>query len=409
VVIRDDLVEMDVDFSDPKVVADPFPIYEEIRAAGRVVRNELGHCWMLPGYDDYVKVFTDHAHFSADVNSGEQPYAPWMQVPTMLFADPPEHTRLRNILHLSFTRKQLADWGPMVQRTVDSLLAAVLDRLADGEPVDVNRELFRSLPTRVITAMLGVGADHWDLFHQWTDETVLGIGASSPTAPDGPARLERALRAHDGLSDHLQQEIDEQRRSPRDDTLIGQLVLANDDGLLTADELRETAVVLLAAGNETTYKFIGNTLNILGRHPDVRRRLVADPSLVPAALEESLRLEGVSQGGPRIVRADVEIAGTTLRAGEFVHALKAAANRDPLKFANPATYEIDRSPNPHLAFSYGIHLCIGANLARLETRVAVESFLRHVPEYEVVDVDYGLNFFQRGPDRLDVVASAVKT
>jgi cytochrome P450 len=193
----------------------------------------------------------------------------------------------------------------------------------------------------------------------------------------------------------------ERRRSNPSDDLLG--VLADERHGFTEGEFLAACQLLLTAGNETTSKAAANGVVLLARFPDERRRLVDDPTLVASAVEEVLRYEGVPQANPRRVMEDVELAGTRLEVGQAIVALLVAANRDPAKFADPLRFDVGRHPNAHLAFAQGTHLCLGANLARLEIQLVLSRLLERFPEWDVTSVDYGHSFHVRGPHHVGFV------
>jgi cytochrome P450 len=197
------------------------------------------------------------------------------------------------------------------------------------------------------------------------------------------------------LKQYLAEEIERHRKEPRND-LLG--VMLNIPGWTDA-EIRSTAILLLLAGYDTTAKLMSNCLQALEQHPDQRRLLVDDPSLLPGAIEEILRWVGATQAVVRKVRQDTVLADTRLEAGDIVYPLLIAANRDPSRWSDPQRFDIRREVKGHLAFGTGSHICLGAHLARLETRVAVEALLRIAPEYQLRDTDYGNAFFARGLER----------
>jgi cytochrome P450 len=249
----------------------------------------------------------------------------------------------------------------------------------------------------VIAELLGVSQADRAQFNSWSDDIV--ALAAGVRAPDVAERFRRADVAGKEMRAYFQQAIGDHRGARHDD-LIGALVASNDQGAMSDAELVAACVLLLAAGNETTTKLIANATALLAQHPDQRRRLLENPDLIPSAIEEVLRFDGISQGAQRRVIHDIEFAGECLRAGDVVTTLTGAANRDPEIFRRPDRFDVGRSPNPHIAFGHGIHFCLGAPLARLEAKVAMTGLLARVPDFEVSDLDYGSNFNVRGLEHL---------
>jgi cytochrome P450 len=218
----------------------------------------------------------------------------------------------------------------------------------------------------------------------------------------GRAVLQRAAAEVNG---YLREEVERHRREQPDDLLTYLLNLSGEDAM-TDDEIRSTAVLLLLAGYDTTAKTMANCLIALERNPGQRQLVAADPALVPAAIEEGMRWFGAVQWLPRRALRETVLDGMEVSAGENVYVLNAAANRDPRRWPDPGRFDVHRDSKTHLAFGYGPHLCLGARLARLETRVAIEQLLRVAPEYRLRDIDFGNSMFIRGPERGTVEVGA---
>jgi cytochrome P450 len=379
------LPRVDVDFSDPAVIADPFPIYEKIRAAGRVVWNGALGAWMIPGYDDIAEVFSDSrgSRFAA---VGAEVFF-WFDAPTMITIDGPEHARLRQPLATYFTPAEMArKWEPRIREVVDELLTPLVERSETFDLAD-----FTKIPVIIVAEMFGVPPEHHEDFRRWSN-AVVGNIAFGKERPDARREMEQAVAE---LKQYLADEIERHRRQPRADLLS---VMLNIPGWTDA-EIRSTAILLLIAGYDTTAKLMSNCLHALEQHPEQRRLLVDDPTLVPDAIEEVLRWVGATQAIIRQVKQDTVLAGTQLAAGDILYALLIAANRDPSRWPDPQRFDIRRELKSNLGFGTGPHICLGAPLARLETKVAVETLLRIAPEYHLRDIDFGNAFFARGPER----------
>jgi cytochrome P450 len=384
----------DVDFNDPDLIRDPFAVYEEIRARGRAVWNETLRGWMITGYDDVVAAHADPVRLSS---AGQQ--QPFFAAPTMITSDPPEHTRLRGVAKEAFSKRSVSSMHESVTRVVDECMAAdvVVDALRTGTSFDFAKEISALVPTLVIADILGVSrADRAD-FRQWSMELTQAVDyGRSPTAEQ---RRQQGMDAGAKFTAYFDEEIAARRVHPRDD-LMSDLVMANANEQLSDDELTATCILLLSAGNDTTNKLISAMFMLLGRHPDERRRVLENPLLVDSAVEEALRMMGVSQATPRNVRGDIEVAGRAFGDGDVVWLMKAAANHDPSQFPDPHRFDAARSPNQHLTFGWGIHLCLGIHLARMELQVALRRLLPQLREYEVVDMRYEPTFHVRGLESL---------
>jgi cytochrome P450 len=321
-------------------------------------------------------------------------------VNTMFTTDPPEHSRIRGVMQKAFTPRTVADLEPRVRELVDG----IVDRLEPGQVFDVVNDLSVVMSITVIAELLGVPADDRGLFLEWSDALVAG---NSPGCSEAEAH--DADKAADLLCEYFEQRIAERRRRPTSSDLIGRLITANTDGTLNEDELLASCVNLLFAGGETTTKLVGNSMLCLAQHPDQRQRLIDDPGIMPAALEELLRFAGPVQAWLRVATEDAEVGGTTVGAGELVFLMAGCANRDPDNFDDPEKLDLTRSPNNHFGFGHGIHHCLGAALARLESRIAISRLLAKAPEYEVArpgePLQYSNSFFLRGLTAFDIVVS----
>jgi cytochrome P450 len=376
---------LDVNLYDPTVAADPFPIYEEIRTAGRVVWNQTLSCWMVPGFDDCTAVLTDDGRYFSPMN-GDPELITWFDAPNMMMVVGSEHDRLRKGLAPLFTRQAVARWERRVGEVVDELLTP----LVQDDSFDLIAD-FTMIPTVIVAEMLGVPEEHHHDFRRWSHQIVGNLSFGH----EDPASRATMRRAGEEVNAFLTQEIERRRTGPQADLMSAMLRMSE----MTDGEIRSASVLLLLAGYDTTAKLMANCLVVLHQHSDQRRMVADRPSLLPAAIEEVLRWAGVSQMTPRRVLADTTLADTGLRAGDTVYLMHGAANRDPARWPDPHRFDVRREPKAHHGFGFGPHLCLGASLARLETKVALERLLSVAPEYQLRDVDHGTSMFARGPDR----------
>ncbi len=311
----------------------------------------------------------------------------------MVVTDPPAHTRLRRLAGAAFKGQQIAAMEARIQTLVDEL---VDDFLAGGPRGDLVAGVAYPLPATVIAEMLGAPAADRDRFRSWSDELALvAFGAGGDARPD---RHERALRGLEDMAGYFRELVAHRRREPGGDMLSA--MIAGDGSTadvagLSDDELVGMCALLLFAGHETTTNAIANAVRLLTADPALRDRVRDDPALVAPAVEEALRLEGPIKVLVRWVVADHEVRGRTIRTGERVYLVLCGANRDPERFDDPDAVDLARSRPNHIAFGRGIHACIGAQLARLETRIAVGTLLRRLPGLRV----------EGDPPRLPVLAS----
>ena len=367
----------ELNFFDPAFLEDPYPAYHQLRAEDPIHRHPLGF-YVLTRYDDVAGFLRDprfgksgyQALFEARFGSG--PNGPWLPA-SMLFRDPPDHTRLRALVSKAFT--------PSVVETlrghVEAIVERLLDRVADLPRVDVIEALAYPLPVTVISELMGVPADDNEMIKEWSRDVARALDAIA--LPVGPEVIVRGSRATEEIAGYFRALAEERRRRPGSDLLSG-LVEAEEAGdRLSERELLATCLLLYVAGHETTVNLIGNGLLALLRHPEERRRLHADPARLPAAVEELLRYDSPVQRTGRMAAEDADIAGVPIPKGTLVLGLVGAANRDPSHFAEPDRLDLGRDQPRHLAFGAGIHYCLGASLARLEAQVAIGALLRRFP------------------------------
>jgi cytochrome P450 len=379
---------VDANFGDPALIADPFPVYEEIRAAGRVVWNGAASSWMLAHYDDCDEIISDTKGKRFGMVGARYPELTfWFDAPNMIIVDAPEHRRLRHGLASYFTPASIATWEPRVREVVEKLLTP----LAEGRPdFDLITD-FTRIPIVIVAEMLGVPEEHHDDFLRWSNAVTGNVGWGHER-PEIRRIMDEAVAE---LNEYLTEEIERHRREQIDDLLT---VMMNQPDWSHA-EIRSSTVNLLLAGYDTTAKLMASALEVLEQHPDQRRLLVESPELIPNAIEEVLRWGAVAQALTRVVKVDTEFAGTPLQEGQVVFLMIAAANRDPARWPDPDRFDVRREFKPNLGWGSGPHVCIGAPLARLETKVALEALLRIAPEYRLRDIDYGDSFFVRGPEK----------
>ena len=363
--------------NDPAVLADPFPLYARLRDEDPVHWSPALKSWVLTRYDDVRRVCLDPEMSSDRLRPffARLPPAEAAQIAEviryltlwMVFRDPPEHTRLRQLAARVFNVRSIHALRP----NIEALSAWLIERIGEQESFDFISEFAGPLPALVIMDMLGVPQSELAQVKRLSDEMALFIG-STRDSPEKYARAEAATRDMSALFREL---IRSRRQAPRADLLTA-LIQAEEDGQrLSEDELVATCIILLFAGHETTTHHIANGLAALLRFPGELRRLREQPGLAPAAVEELLRYDGPIGALVRIVREEHELLGRRLQPGQRVFLLMNAANRDPRAYANPDVVDIARSGPPHLTFGFGAHLCLGFPLARLEGQIALPAVL----------------------------------
>jgi pimeloyl-[acyl-carrier protein] synthase len=382
--------EQPLDFNPflPEVHDDPYPFYRQLRERDPV-HPSLPGLWLLTRYSDTSALLRDHHRFSNDSRNSDL-VRMFMQMMgdrqpglleestarSMLFVDPPDHTRLRNLVSKAFTARVIEAMRPHVQEVVDELIGA----FREAAVVDLVSELAYPLPIRVICEMLGIPPEDHDRFREWSAELVLTLDPMITLEI-----IERGNRAAEAFAEYFAELLAARRAHPRDD-LLSALIAAEDRGqTLTEEELLSTCILLLVAGHETTVNLISNGMLALLRNPDQVQRLRHDPGLIRSAVEELLRFDSPVQLVGRTAMQDVEIGGVRIARGHQVVGIIGAANRDPAQFAQPDRLDIGRPDNRHLAFSGGIHFCLGAPLARVEAQIAIGTLVRSFPGLRLAD------------------------
>jgi pimeloyl-[acyl-carrier protein] synthase len=382
------MVKTHVNVLSPEFINNPYPFFAEIRQDNPIFFDSNLNMWLVTGYHETVTLLKERrmssAFHSQPLEGNEIPWIKRSEAQVMMFMDPPHHTRIRDLLHKSFTPSVLAQ----LQMTIRRITHELLERMETLEQVDFIHDFTYPLPVRVITEMLGVPLSESDLLRDWARAVVEGTDVAAT-----PEIQRQGDRAIEEFSEYLLKVIAQRRQHPEDD-LLTMLVQAEDQGnVLSEDELVFNSLLLLNAGHETTTHFLANGLLALMQNPDQMLKLKQDLSIVPTTVEEMLRYDGSVGIVTRVVTEDFEIGGQQLKAGQRILAFPGAANRDPRVFSEPDRFDITRTPNPHLAFGYGIHYCLGASLARMESIIALEAFLKRYPSVQLAPqtLEYATN------------------
>ena len=359
-----------------RMAQDPYPVYAALRARDPVHRSRLINAWMFSRHADVDAILRDHRHFGNDPRQGtlsprQRAMLPPADEFTMLFLDPPDHTRLRALVNKAFTPKTVNALEPHIR----SILATLLDDIEDPGAFDLMQAVAQPLPVIVIAEMLGVPPEDRPQFKVWSAQRARLL---EPTI--GRREREAGAAASKAFDAYFRSIVEARRAEPRDD-ILSALVQAEDEGeRLTERETLNMLRLLLIAGNETTANLIGNGTLALLRNPEQLRRLRDDPSLIPSAVEELIRFDSPVQTDFRRALADCEVNGFPVRKRDNIVVLLGAANRDPEMFENPDRLDVGRDQRSHLSFGRGIHHCLGAPLARLEGRIVLEMLLERFPE-----------------------------
>lgn len=350
-----------VDPYDLTFQADPYPTYARLREDAPVLRLAEPDVWLLSRHEDVNAALRNPAEFSSAFGIA---FGRSGGVGSLIATDDPDHGRLRKILSRQFTPRSIAALEEQVQETVASLR----DGLPDSGSFDFVEAFAAPLPTRIIAGYLGIDPERWRDYKRWSD-VLNEISWAREPAPDLGAAAMTAVQEAVGF---FAAEIAARRSSPRED-LIGRLTSA--EAGLSDEEIINFCVLLMLAGNVTTSSVLSHAVLLLLSYPDQLALLAADPSLVESAVEEVVRLESPIQGFVRTLSRELVLHGQTLSAGEQVMLLFGSANRDDRVFDEPHRFDVTRDSSGHVAFGAGPHFCLGAWLARLEVRVALEMLL----------------------------------
>jgi len=313
-----------------------------------------------------------------------------------VFKDPPDHTRLRGLMNRAFTPRAVEALRPNIERIVDDLIDAIVERGS----ADLIADFAYPLPASVIMDMLGVPRSDLGVMKVWSDDIALFVGIARAT-PDKYAKAQAGTRE---MAAYFRRLVAERRKAPRED-MISALIAAEEQAQhLTEDEIVASCILLLFAGHETTANLIGNGVLAFLRHPAELAKLRARPELATGAVEECLRYDGPSGALARVVAVGHEMGGQQLKAGERVYAWMNAANRDPRRFSDPDRFDIERPDNRHLTFGHGAHFCLGAPLARLEAQIAFPRLFERLQGLELTTdkFDWMDSLILRGVKKLPV-------
>ena len=389
-VTRDRILEFDLANPPEDFRRDPFPWYSAMVAYAPVLPQPDGS-FIISRHADLDMIYRDTERFSSDKRKPFEPKfgagAPLYEHHTtsLVFNDPPLHTRVRKVMVGALNARAIAAMEPGLADTIDMLLDGLARKENAGSGIDLVTDFASRIPIQIIGNMFDMPMEDREPLRDWS---LAILGALEPSLS-----AEQLKRGNDSVTEfkaYLSRLVADRRRNMGDPEtdVLSRLILAesgSEDGdYLTETELLQNCIFILNAGHETTTNLIGNALALLAQHPEPKAALIADPSLVHTAVDEFLRYLSPNQLGNRLTTCDVEISGVAIPAGTNLHLAIGAANRDPDQFPDPDKLDIARKPNKHLAFAGGPHLCVGFQLARMEGRIAISRFLERFPDYRLL-------------------------
>jgi hypothetical protein len=386
---------------DPGVLANPYPLFARLREEDPVHWDPFLHTWVVTRYADVMEVL--HTFSANRTHTPEKlqamglpemsPIARLM-IKQMLFMDAPAHTRLRALASHAFTPARVS----VLRTHIREIANQLLDNVESQGRMDVIRDLAEPLPAIVTAEMLGVPVGDREQLKHWSANFAEMLG----NFQHNPEHSSRMLRTVHDMTGYFREAVRNQRTHPRPGLIHSLMTAVLDGDQLSEEEIVANAIVTMVGGQETTTNLIGNGVLALLRHPAETQKLKSDSSLVPSAVEEMLRYESPSQHTGRIAANDREIGGRTIRKGEAVMAVMAAANRDPRRFPDPDSFDVTRKDNKHLAFGYAAHFCFGAALARVEGQETFAALIQRMPRLtlECQTLEWRNNLGLRGLNQL---------
>ena len=365
---------------DPEVLANPYPLFEELRTKDPVHWDPFLHAWIVTRYADVVQVLHD---FSADrtptpehlAKIGLEELAPIakVMVKQMLFMDPPTHTRIRRLASYAFTPQRVE----VLRNHIRDVVKGIIDAVVSRGRMDIIADIAEPLPYIITAEMLGVPVADAPQLKSWSQDFAEMLG----NFQHNPDRVPRVRRSVEEMTRYFQSAVLEIKRHPREGLIQSFLTAEVDGDRFTEEEVIANTIVTMVGGQETTTNLVGNGVLTLLRHPGELARLNADLSLIPSAVEEMLRYEPPSQHTGRLAPCDLELGGKKILKRQAAIAVMAAGNRDPERFPEPNRFDITRKDNRHLSFGWAAHFCFGAALARIEGQVAFEEMFRRLPNW----------------------------
>src|SRR5258708_8177699 len=394
---------------EPEVLANPYPLFEELRTKAPVYWDPFLHAWVVTRYQDVVRVLHDFSadrtptpEYLAKIGLGDLAPIAQVMVKQMLFLDPPTHTRIRGLASYAFTPQRVE----VLRAHIRDVVKRLIDDVAPRGRMDVIADLAEPLPYVITAEMLGVPVEDAPQLKVWSQDFAEMLG----NFQHNPDHFPRVRRSVDEMTKYFESAIQEMKKHPREGLIQSFLTAEINGDRFTEEEIIANTIVTMVGGQETTTNLIGNSFLTLLRHPRDINRLISDLTLIPSAVEEMLRYESPSQHTARLAPNDLELGGKKIRKRQAAIAVMAAGNRDPERFPEPNHFDITRKDNRHLSFGWAAHFCFGAALARIEGQVSFEEMLRRLPNWSL-DEDplvWRANLGLRGLRNLHIKFDAAK-
>ncbi|MCA9881362.1 MAG: cytochrome P450 [Anaerolineae bacterium] len=392
---------------DPAFLANPYPVYARLHEQSPIFYHEGSGMWYFASHHDVDAILRDRRFGRSilhllnreelDLPPENPAYEPFNKLGrhSMFDMEPPEHTRLRSLVHKAFTPRRIM----ALQSTIECIASALLDELIPQGEMDVLADFAAPLSVTVIATLLGIPDADRSKLRPWSNAIVKMYELDHT-----PEQATAAIQAAEEFADYLKSLARRRMTDPQDDLITALALIEEEGDRLSEDEMVSTCVLLLNAGHEATINVVGNGLRALFEHPDRLQTLKEDPSQAMFAIEELMRYDTPLQLFRRWVLQDMDYQGITLKQGMQVGLLFGAANNDPNVFDDPRTLNLSRSPNPHISFGGGVHFCLGAPLARMELRIAYQSLLGCCPNIQLSTTpQYHPTYVIRGLQSLDVI------
>tara|TARA_B100001113_G_scaffold222935_1_gene182876 strand:+ start:1368 stop:2669 length:1302 start_codon:yes stop_codon:yes gene_type:complete len=398
-----------LDFLTKDFINDPYKTYNSMRAHKPILFSQTTQLHWVTKMEFAQEMLRDK-RFSVDdrkypiaekrrkefKKAGREIMLEQFENPSMLKLDPPDHSRIRKLVQYGFTNRYITSLEPEIKRVVDGCL----DKIHNQESFDLIEDLAKPLPAIVIAKMMGLPDEDLDQFQNWSEDLLVGVGGIGTSKED----IKRSGDAYEALIRYFEKIIIARKDSPGDD-FIGKLIQAEEEGdKLNIKEMYGTCLLLLIAGHETTTRLIGNGMYTLFNHHDQMSHLMKNFDLIPNAIEEMLRYEPPVHATVRFAENDMVYDKKSYKRGTAFAVSIAGANRDPEANVNPNEFNILRDDIKHISFGYGPHMCIGASLARIESRIAFETIFERFKQLELIDSNpvWGRNLIFRGFDSLQI-------